>query len=151
MKSRKQSTAVRAGGQRVRITGGAWRSRVLDFPQVPGLRPTPDRVRQALFNWLGQELSGRICLDLFAGSGALGFDALSRNAARVVMVEQDPQVRAALAASARALDAGTRLVLRVMTRCSSCVTRLSVSTWSSSTLHSTRGGSPSCCRTFRAS
>lgn len=111
MKSRKQSTAVRAGRQRVRITGGAWRSRVLDFPQVPGLRPTPDRVRQALFNWLGQELSGRICLDLFAGSGALGFDALSRNAARVVMVEQDPQVRAALAASARALDAGARLVL----------------------------------------
>ena len=111
MKSRNPTTAVRAGRQRVRITGGAWRSRVLDFPAVPGLRPTPDRVRQTLFNWLGQELGGRICLDLFAGSGALGFDALSRNAARVVMVERDPQVRATLAASARALDVGARLLL----------------------------------------
>jgi len=61
-------------------------------PARPGLRPTPDRVRETLFNWLGQRLDGLACLDLFAGSGALGFEAASRGAARVVMVEQDPAV-----------------------------------------------------------
>ena len=62
------------------------------MPARPGLRPTPDRVRETLFNWLGQRLDGLACLDLFAGSGALGFEAASRGAARVVMVEQDPVV-----------------------------------------------------------
>ncbi|MBI5626137.1 MAG: 16S rRNA (guanine(966)-N(2))-methyltransferase RsmD [Nitrosomonadales bacterium] len=72
---------------KVRIIGGEFRSRMISFPDVPGLRPTPDRVRETLFNWLGQTLYGRTCLDLFAGSGALGFEAASRGAEQVVMVE----------------------------------------------------------------
>lgn len=80
----------------VRIVGGEFRRRVLRFPDSEGLRPTPDRVRETLFNWLGQELDGRHCLDLFAGSGALGFEAASRGAERVVMVEKAPRVLAAL-------------------------------------------------------
>jgi 16S rRNA (guanine966-N2)-methyltransferase len=80
----------------VRIIGGRDRRRVLKFPDSEGLRPTPDRVRETLFNWLGQELDGWHCLDPFAGSGALGFEAASRGAARVVMVEQAPRVLAAL-------------------------------------------------------
>ena len=71
----------------VRINGGVWRSRLLKFPDVEGLRPTPERVRQTVFNWLGQDLTGKICLDLFAGTGAFGFEALSRKAKSVVMVE----------------------------------------------------------------
>jgi 16S rRNA (guanine966-N2)-methyltransferase len=90
---------------RVRIIAGAWRSRVIRFPPAAQLRPTPDRVRETLFNWLGQRLEGLSCLDLFAGSGALGFEALSRGAGRVVMVERDRTVAAALRASARELDA----------------------------------------------
>ena len=93
----------------VRIIGGAWKRRQLRFPDALGLRPTPDRVRETLFNWLGQDLSGRRCLDLFAGSGALGFEAASRGAARVVMVEQSPAVAAALENNARVLAAGNRL------------------------------------------
>jgi 16S rRNA (guanine966-N2)-methyltransferase len=76
----------------VRIIGGQWRRRVLRFPDSPALRPTPDRVRETLFNWLGQDLDGLSCLDLFAGSGALGFEAASRGAARVVMVDQSSAV-----------------------------------------------------------
>ena len=73
----------------IRIIGGKWRRRVLRFPDIPDLRPTPDRVRETLFNWLGQSLDDCACLDLFAGSGALGLEAASRNAARVVMVERN--------------------------------------------------------------
>ncbi len=74
----------------VRIIGGIHRSRILKFKDgVNGLRPTPDRVRETLFNWLGQDLTGKTCLDLFAGSGALGFEALSRNAKWVTLVEKD--------------------------------------------------------------
>ncbi len=80
----------------VRIVGGEFRRRVLRFPDSIGLRPTPDRVRETLFNWLGQDLHGWRCLDLFAGSGALGFEAASRGAERVVMVEQAGKVLAAL-------------------------------------------------------
>lgn len=72
------------------------RSRVITFPEAEGLRPTPDRVRETLFNWLGQTLYGRTCLDLFAGSGALGFEAASRGAAQVVMVEKNSAVFRAL-------------------------------------------------------
>ncbi|MCL2656326.1 MAG: 16S rRNA (guanine(966)-N(2))-methyltransferase RsmD [Betaproteobacteria bacterium] len=75
----------------LRIVGGQWRSRRLRVADVPGLRPTPDRVRETLFNWLGQAVDGWVCLDLFAGSGALGFEAASRGAAKVVLVEQDPR------------------------------------------------------------
>jgi 16S rRNA (guanine966-N2)-methyltransferase len=74
---------------RIRIIGGEHRGRRIAVPSRAGLRPTPDRVRETLFNWLGQTLEGRSCLDLFAGSGALGFEAASRGAARVVMVEND--------------------------------------------------------------
>ena len=73
----------------MRIIGGEFRRRMLEFPALAGLRPTPDRVRETLFNWLGQDLHGWICLDLFAGSGALGFEAASRGAARVVMVDSE--------------------------------------------------------------
>ena len=73
----------------VRIIAGEYRGRRIAVPDRPGLRPTPDRVRETLFNWLGQSLDGLACLDLFAGSGALGFEAASRGAARVVMVEHD--------------------------------------------------------------
>lgn len=74
----------------LRIIGGQWRSRRLEFPDMPGLRPTPDRVRETLFNWLAPMLPGARCLDLFAGSGALGIEALSRGAAEVVFVERHP-------------------------------------------------------------
>ena len=75
---------------KVRIIGGLYRSRILKFKDgVDGLRPTPDAIREKLFNWLGQDLSGKKCLDLFAGSGALGFEAVSRNATAVTMVESD--------------------------------------------------------------
>ncbi len=81
---------------RVRITGGQWRSRLLPVASVPGLRPTPDRVRETLFNWLGQDLTGWRCLDLFAGSGAIGFEAASRGAQSVTLVESNPRVCAVL-------------------------------------------------------
>jgi 16S rRNA (guanine966-N2)-methyltransferase len=81
---------------RVRIIGGDWRSRVLQFPDAPGLRPTPDRVRETLFNWLQLRIVGAHCLDLFAGSGALGFEALSRGAASVTALETATAVAAAL-------------------------------------------------------
>jgi len=90
---------------RVRIIGGIWRSRVLEWPPVTGLRPTPDRVRETVFNWLVPGLPGATCLDLFAGSGAMGFEALSRGARRVVMVEHDAKVLAALRANALRLGA----------------------------------------------
>ena len=96
---------------RVRIIGGVFRSRVLRFPARPGLRPTPDRVRETLFNWLGQDLSGRECCDLFAGSGALGFEALSRGARRVVMVEQDTRAFEALRHNAQTLGCGAAVEL----------------------------------------
>ncbi|ABA58393.1 16S rRNA (guanine(966)-N(2))-methyltransferase RsmD [Nitrosococcus oceani] len=73
----------------VRIIGGLWRGRKVDFSARPGLRPTPDRVRETLFNWLQPVISGARCLDLFAGSGVLGLEASSRGAAAVVMVEKD--------------------------------------------------------------
>ena len=94
---------ARGTGGSLRIVGGKFRSRRLRVPARPGLRPTPDRVRETLFNWLGQDLSGLACLDLFAGSGALGFEAASRGAARVVLVERDRAALAALEQSRSAL------------------------------------------------
>ena len=78
-----------SGRGRVRIIGGEYRRRWIDVTSRPDLRPTPDRVRETVFNWLGQDLSSLRCLDLYAGSGALGFEAASRGAARVVLVESD--------------------------------------------------------------
>jgi 16S rRNA (guanine(966)-N(2))-methyltransferase RsmD len=97
---------------KVRIGGGEWRSRMLRFPDALALRPTPDRVRQTLFNWLGQELYGLHCLDLFSGSGALGFEALSRGAASVTMVESNPAVYRALLDNATLLKADKARILR---------------------------------------
>lgn len=87
----------------VRVIGGVWRRRLLRFPDALGLRPTPDRVRETLFNWLGQTLEGERCLDLFAGSGALGFEAASRGAAEVTLVDHAPAVIAALRDNLQAL------------------------------------------------
>jgi 16S rRNA (guanine966-N2)-methyltransferase len=102
-----------APANKVRINAGEWRSRVLRFPDALGLRPTPERVRQTLFNWLGQELHGKTCLDLFAGSGALGFEAASRFAASVTLVEQNPAVHRALLENAAALKAEQVRILRM--------------------------------------
>jgi len=87
---------VTAGRNRLRIIGGEWRGRKLAFPPLAGLRPTPDRVRETLFNWLRDVIPGARCLDLFAGSGALGFEALSRGAAAAVLVDEQAQVVAQL-------------------------------------------------------
>ena len=76
----------------LRIIGGHWRGRKVPFPEVPGLRPTPDRVRETLFNWLAPVITGARCLDLFAGSGALGLEALSRGATQVVLVDNHAAV-----------------------------------------------------------
>jgi 16S rRNA (guanine966-N2)-methyltransferase len=92
----RHATASAGGRLEVRIIGGEWRGRKLHFPQAVDLRPTPDRVRETLFNWLQFELVGRRCLDLFAGSGALGLEALSRGAAEVVFVERDPAAAQAI-------------------------------------------------------
>jgi 16S rRNA (guanine966-N2)-methyltransferase len=81
---------------RIRITGGAWRSRLIQVADAPGLRPTPDRVRETLFNWLGQDLTGWHCIDLFAGSGILGLECASRGAAEVLLVERNPKTMAQL-------------------------------------------------------
>jgi 16S rRNA (guanine966-N2)-methyltransferase len=80
----------------IRIIAGEYRGRRIKVASRPGLRPTPDRVRETLFNWLGQRLDGLACLDVFAGSGALGFEAASRGAARVVMLESDRSAFSAL-------------------------------------------------------
>ena len=103
MNSNKGHRGTTAGT--LRVIGGKYRSRLIRVPARPGLRPTPDRVRETLFNWLGQNLAGLACLDLFAGSGALGFEAASRGAARVVMVEKDRAAAAELERNRTALDA----------------------------------------------
>lgn len=86
-----------------RIIGGKFRGRRLGFPPLEGLRPTPDRVRQTLFDWLAPMIHGARCLDLFAGSGALGLEALSRGAAAVTFVEREPEALAVLRANLEAL------------------------------------------------
>ncbi len=92
--------------QRVRIIGGRFRGRIIRFPRADGLRPTPDRVRETLFNWLGQDLAELSTLDLYAGSGALTLEALSRGAARAVAVDRDPARIRAITAMATAFGAG---------------------------------------------
>lgn len=95
------------GPGEVRIIAGQWRRSRLPVADRPGLRPTPDRVRETLFNWLGPDLSGCRVLDAFAGSGALGFEAGSRGAARVVMLERDAELCRLLQESCRRLQAQT--------------------------------------------
>jgi 16S rRNA (guanine966-N2)-methyltransferase len=89
----------------IRIIGGEWRRRILKVPDVQEVRPTPDRVRETLFNWLAPIIQGATCLDLFAGSGALGFEALSRGASYVVMVDYAPAVISLLKQELRMLKA----------------------------------------------
>lgn len=93
---------------RLRIIGGQWRSRLIDFADDGIVRPTPDRVRQTVFDWLAPMIDGAQALDLFAGSGALGFEALSRGAAQVSFVEHGPAQAAAIRAAATRLEAGSR-------------------------------------------
>lgn len=94
--------SLKAG--KVRIVGGKWRSRILSFPGVNALRPTPDAVRETVFNWLAPYIQGRCCLDLYAGSGALGFEAVSRGAASAVLVEKNPRAVNALRRNQLAID-----------------------------------------------
>lgn len=102
----------RGGGNVLRIVGGRWRSRRIRFTDGEGLRPTPDRIRETLFNWLQAEIAGAFCLDAFAGSGALGFEALSRGAAGVVMLERQRAQLLALRQAAADLGAETATILQ---------------------------------------
>jgi 16S rRNA (guanine966-N2)-methyltransferase len=102
MSPRSLPQASRQANQ-LRIIGGRWRGRRLGFSSIPGLRPTPDRVRETLFNWLGQDLAGATTLDLFAGSGALTFEALSRGAALGVAVDRHAGIVRSLVATGAAL------------------------------------------------
>ena len=106
----------------VRLIGGQWKRSKLPVADAPGLRPTPDRVRETVFNWLGQDLTGWRCLDAFAGSGALGFEAASRGATEVVLLERDRRISARLALAkdrlaARQLRIETVDALGWMARC----------------------------------
>lgn len=106
----------------VRIIGGQWKRSKLPVADAPGLRPTPDRVRETLFNWLGQDLDGWRCLDAYAGSGALGFEAASRGASEVTLVERDPRLARGLKAvqqrlKAEAVRIETADALAWMARC----------------------------------
>ncbi|MDP9011241.1 MAG: 16S rRNA (guanine(966)-N(2))-methyltransferase RsmD [Pseudomonadota bacterium] len=98
MTTAKPQKPAQEGRNSVRIIGGGWRGRRVNFPDMPGLRPTPDRVRETLFNWLQHSIVGARCLDVFAGSGALGLEALSRGAKAVVFVEQAQAAARGLAA-----------------------------------------------------
>lgn len=102
-----KTTARRAGApaNRLRIVGGRWRGMHIDFPAIDAIRPSPDRVRETLFNWLQPHIVGARCLDLFAGSGALGIEALSRGAAVVAFVDREPLVGRHLTETLRRLGA----------------------------------------------
>jgi 16S rRNA (guanine966-N2)-methyltransferase len=103
---------ARRAPHEVRIIGGQWKRTRLPVADKPGLRPTPDRVRETLFNWLGQDLDGWRCVDAFAGTGALGLEAASRGAAQVLLVEQDPDLVATLRSLKAKLSADTVEVRR---------------------------------------
>jgi 16S rRNA (guanine966-N2)-methyltransferase len=119
----KPQKTVQEGRNSVRIIGGGWRGRRVNFPDLPGLRPTPDRVRETLFNWLQHSIVDTRCLDLFAGSGALGLEALSRGAKAVVFVEQAQAAARGLvaelerlrgSAKARVVEMGASRFLRTL-------------------------------------
>ena len=95
----------------VRINAGEWRSRLIKFPDAEGLRPTPERVRQTVFNWLGQDLTGLNCLDLFSGTGVMGFEALSRGAIAVTLVEKSSPAYKALISNKQLLQADKANIL----------------------------------------
>jgi 16S rRNA (guanine966-N2)-methyltransferase len=100
----------------VRIIGGKWKGRKLRFPDSAGLRPTLGRVRGSLFNWLAADIHGAVCLDLYAGSGALGFEALSRGASELVLVERNRKVAATLARNANLLAANAKVITATATK-----------------------------------
>ena len=102
----KRSADKKPRSGRLRIVAGNWRSRLLEIENAPGLRPTSERIRETLFNWLAPQLADARCLDLFAGSGALGLEALSRGAASCVFVENSARVVTALRKNIATLDAG---------------------------------------------
>jgi 16S rRNA (guanine966-N2)-methyltransferase len=104
----KNAQPARPARNSVRIIGGVWRGRRIEFPDVAGLRPTPDRIRETLFNWLQHAVAGARCLDLFAGSGALGLEALSRGAKELAFVEQAVPAARALRVQLTRLGAGSR-------------------------------------------
>lgn len=98
--------------QQIRIIGGKFRGKKIDFPEAQGLRPTPDRVRETLFNWLMHAIRGARCLDAFAGSGALGLEAFSRGAAKVTLIEQNRQVAQHLQTTCRVFGASELEVIQ---------------------------------------
>jgi 16S rRNA (guanine966-N2)-methyltransferase len=106
----KRGNARRTPPGSVRIIAGAWRGRRVPLAADTSVRPTPDRVRETLFNWLREDVAGARCLDLYAGTGALGFECLSRGAAEVWFVEQDPKLVAALGAQAEVFDVKPRII-----------------------------------------
>jgi len=106
------ATTRSAPANEVRIIAGIWRGRRLRFPQVAAIRPTPDRVRETLFNWLAPHIRGTHVLDLFAGSGALGFEACSRGAATATLLDTDPRCIAALEEHVERLQASQVRVIR---------------------------------------
>ena len=99
-------------GGEIRIIGGQWKRIRLAVPDKPGLRPTPDRVRETLFNWLGQSLEAWSCVDVFAGTGALGLEAASRGAAPVQLLEQDADLVKSLQATVQRLKASDQVSVR---------------------------------------
>jgi len=101
-----RAVSRRAPPGEVRLIGGLWKRSKLPVPDRAGLRPTPDRVKETLFNWLGQDLGGWRVLDAFAGTGALGFESASRGAAEVVLLERDPALAHSLEATRQRLGAG---------------------------------------------
>jgi 16S rRNA (guanine966-N2)-methyltransferase len=107
-----RNNAVQNRPNTLRIIGGEWRSRRIRFPGLTGLRPTPDRVRETLFNWLAPDVAGSRCLDLFAGSGALGLEALSRGAASVTFVEREREAADRLRETVNELAPGRAMVMQ---------------------------------------
>ena len=118
-------TSTGSPSHELRIIGGQWKRSKIKVIDLPGLRPTPDRVRETLFNWLGQDLSGWRCVDAFAGTGALGFEAASRGAQSVLMFEQDAQLVSMLSETQKRLAASAVQVqkgdaLMALTRIAPC-------------------------------
>lgn len=110
-KPAKSTPAAPKGSNQLRIIGGSWRGRKLSFPDVDGLRPTGDRIRETLFNWLAPDIMGARCLDLFAGSGALGLEALSRGATESILIEKNPLAAQSLERNLRLLNAQNAKVI----------------------------------------
>jgi 16S rRNA (guanine966-N2)-methyltransferase len=104
-KSSSNKTSMRRGSQQLRIIGGDWRSRRIQFADAPGLRPTMDKVRETVFNWLQWDIEGKFILDAFAGSGALGYEALSRGAKEVTFLEFNASAANCIRESLQSLDA----------------------------------------------